>query len=113
MYAAMETMSASAPDANPRDPYTTLGVPPGTPFDEIKLVYRRLVRDLHPDVNPEARERFDAVQAAFESLRARNTSSRRMLQAETVVDSPPYFTPRSCPATATAPDAQESAASHA
>ena len=75
----METMSPSTPGINPRDPYTTLGVPSGTPFHEVKVVYRRLVRDLHPDVNPDdplARERFDAVQAAFAVLRAQHAAAR-------------------------------------
>ena len=70
-------MSTSIPEGDPRDPHATLGVPPGTPFDEVKLVYRRLVRELHPDVNPDARGRFDAVQAAFEVLRAQNASARK------------------------------------
>ncbi len=50
------------------------------------MVYRRLVRELHPDVNPDdpsARERFDAVQAAFEILRAQNTTARK---AQPIVD---------------------------
>lgn len=37
------------PDEDP-DPYTVLGVTPGTPLDDIRKVYRKLVRDSHPDV---------------------------------------------------------------
>ncbi|WP_372884252.1 TerB family tellurite resistance protein [Shimia sp.] len=36
------------PDAE-RDPYTVLGVSPEMPLDEIRRVWRRLVRDTHPD----------------------------------------------------------------
>ncbi len=58
------------------DPYTILGITPDVPFAEVRAVHRRLVRELHPDVNPSARERFDAVQAAFEVLRARNARDK-------------------------------------
>ena len=36
------------PDAAP-DPFTVLGVAPDTPYDEIRKVWRQLVRDNHPD----------------------------------------------------------------
>lgn len=36
------------PDA-PKDPFTVLGVAPGTPKEEIRKVWRQLVRDTHPD----------------------------------------------------------------
>ncbi|MFD0911508.1 molecular chaperone DjiA [Ruegeria arenilitoris] len=36
------------PDA-PKDPYTVLGVTPDTPLPEIRKIWRRLVRDTHPD----------------------------------------------------------------
>ena len=63
-----ETMSSpSSPNA---DPYAVLGVQPGTPFSEVRAAHRRLVRELHPDVNPGARDQFDAVQSAFEAIRA-------------------------------------------
>lgn len=38
-----------APDA-PQDPYTVLGVTPDMNQDEIRRVWRRLVRENHPDV---------------------------------------------------------------
>jgi Ca-activated chloride channel family protein len=66
-------MSAPASDS---DPYAVLGVAADTPFSEIKTIYRRLVRELHPDVNPGARARFDAVQEAFKALEARNARPR-------------------------------------
>ncbi|MFC3615169.1 TerB family tellurite resistance protein [Lutimaribacter marinistellae] len=36
------------PDA-PKDPYTILGVDPDMPLPEIRKVWRKLVRDTHPD----------------------------------------------------------------
>ncbi len=31
------------------DPYTVLGVPPDAPYDEVRAMWRRLVRETHPD----------------------------------------------------------------
>jgi molecular chaperone DnaJ len=53
-----------------RDYYGALGVSADAGPDDIKRAYRRLARELHPDVNPDpgARERFSEVKAAYEVL---------------------------------------------
>ena len=53
-----------------QDPYATLGVSRDAEPDEIKKAYRRLARQLHPDVNPDptTQERFKEVSAAYEVL---------------------------------------------
>ncbi|MDQ3734319.1 MAG: molecular chaperone DnaJ, partial [Actinomycetota bacterium] len=52
------------------DYYAALGVRRGASNEEIKRAYRKLVRDLHPDVNPDpvAQERFKQVATAYEVL---------------------------------------------
>ena len=52
------------------DPYTVLGVPHGATDDQIRKAYLKLVKELHPDVNPakSAEERFKKVTAAHEIL---------------------------------------------
>ena len=53
-----------------RDYYGILGVARDASPDEIKRAYRRLARELHPDVNPDpaAQQRFKDVTAAYEVL---------------------------------------------
>jgi molecular chaperone DnaJ len=53
-----------------QDLYELLGVPRDADADTIKKAYRRLARQLHPDVNPdpETQERFKEVSRAYEVL---------------------------------------------
>jgi len=55
----------------PTDYYGALGVSRDATNEEIKRAYRKLVRDLHPDVNPDpaAQEKFKNVATAYEVLR--------------------------------------------
>ncbi|MGH3510270.1 MAG: molecular chaperone DnaJ [Nocardioidaceae bacterium] len=52
------------------DLYDTLGVPRDADAEAIKKAYRRLARQLHPDVNPDpsTQERFKEVTRAYEVL---------------------------------------------
>ena len=53
-----------------RDYYGLLGVSRGASDSEIKRAYRKLARELHPDVNPdeEAQHKFKEISAAYEVL---------------------------------------------
>ncbi len=52
------------------DLYAVLGVARDANADEIKKAYRKLARELHPDVNrdPETQEHFKEITAAYEIL---------------------------------------------
>jgi DnaJ-class molecular chaperone len=55
----------------PRDYYEVLGVDRNASPREVKQAFRRLARELHPDVNdhdPEAEEKFKATAEAYEVL---------------------------------------------
>jgi molecular chaperone DnaJ len=55
----------------PRDYYEVLGVDRGASNGEIKKSFRRVARELHPDVNrhdPEAEEKFKQAAEAYEVL---------------------------------------------
>ncbi|MCC7253397.1 DnaJ C-terminal domain-containing protein [Hyphomicrobium sp.] len=52
------------------DPYEILGVPHSATDDQIRKAYLKLVKELHPDVNPSktAEERFKKVTAAHDII---------------------------------------------
>ena len=52
------------------DFYAMLGVRRDASSDEIKRAYRRLARELHPDVNPdpETQEKFKVISQAYDVL---------------------------------------------
>ena len=55
----------------PRDYYEVLGVERDAPEAELKRAFRKLARELHPDVNahdPEAEEKFKEAAEAYEVL---------------------------------------------
>ena len=53
------------------DPYATLGLPKSSSVEEIRKAYRKLAKELHPDVRPNDKasaERFKRATAAFNLL---------------------------------------------
>ena len=61
------------------DPYAALGVPRDSTAEEIRKAYRKLAKELHPDVRPNdsaSEERFKRVTAAFNLLTDENLRGR-------------------------------------
>ncbi len=56
--------------SKPRDYYEVLGIARGASADEIRGAYRKLARQLHPDMNkaPDAAKKFNEVQEAYDVL---------------------------------------------
>ena len=56
--------------ATEKDYYELLGIPRDAADDEVKRAFRRLARELHPDVSdaPDAQDRFRLVAEAYEVL---------------------------------------------
>jgi molecular chaperone DnaJ len=55
--------------STPRDPYEVLGIARDADGQEVKKAFRRLARELHPDVNahdPQAEEKFKEAAEAYE-----------------------------------------------
>jgi DnaJ-class molecular chaperone len=53
------------------DPYAALGVPKSASADDVRKAYRKLAKELHPDVRPNdpvSEERFKRITAAFNVL---------------------------------------------
>ena len=54
-----------------KDPYSVLGVAKGASDKDIKSAYRKLAKELHPDVNPgdsAVEQRFKEITAAYNFL---------------------------------------------
>ncbi|KAA0150305.1 hypothetical protein FNF27_04860 [Cafeteria roenbergensis] len=74
--------AADAPSASSgQSLYDRLGVDPKATGEQLRVAYRALALELHPDkAGDHARARFDAVQEAWERLR--DEESRRKYDAE-------------------------------
>lgn len=62
-----------------KDPYDVLGVPRSASDGDIKAAYRRLAKELHPDVNPDdpiVEHRFKEVTAAYRLLSDKDARSK-------------------------------------
>ncbi|MFT4087091.1 MAG: molecular chaperone DnaJ [Gordonia sp. (in: high G+C Gram-positive bacteria)] len=62
-----------------RDYYGILGVSKDSTDQEIKRAYRKLARELHPDINPDEEDRFKEVTTAYEVLS--DSEKRRIVDA--------------------------------
>jgi DnaJ-domain-containing protein 1 len=68
--------STGSPDLDARDPYTVLGIPPGSSKDEIRKAYHGLSKKYHPDMvnhlgaefRDLAHKKFINIRKAYETL---------------------------------------------
>ncbi|XP_053615104.1 dnaJ homolog subfamily C member 13 isoform X2 [Plodia interpunctella] len=62
------------PSMTVNEAYSALGLAGSGPHDEaaVRKAYYRLAQQFHPDKNPEGRDRFEAVNQAYEFLCSRN-----------------------------------------
>src|SRR5689334_19962847 len=62
----------AAPSGLSSNPFEILGLDRSASFEDVKLAYRRLAPEYHPDANPNdpmALERFTALRRAYERLK--------------------------------------------
>ncbi|HWE17683.1 MAG TPA: J domain-containing protein [Hyphomicrobiaceae bacterium] len=63
------------------DPYEILGVSPGTPIQDIRVAWLRLVEELHPDGSPPEEqpvsERLKVISQAYQQLKDRERQATR------------------------------------
>ncbi|MCM2465779.1 J domain-containing protein [Methanoculleus oceani] len=72
--------------------YDILGVAPDATPEEIRTAYRTLAKQCHPDINPDpdASERFIAIQQAYETLIDPDRWARYDLALRTGAGSAPH-----------------------
>lgn len=68
-----------------RSPWEILGIPQGSTEKEIKLAYRKLAREFHPDRNSGSSERFIEIQKAYERLLNPEKSDSMTIDIDSIV----------------------------
>ncbi len=71
--------------------FTVLGLPTSATTQEIERTYKKLRSILHPDKNPrpDASQRFDEVQKAYEILSDQKKRKRHLMELRQAVTSDP------------------------
>jgi DnaJ-domain-containing protein 1 len=74
------------------DPYEVLGVSPGTPIQDIRIAWLRLVEELHPDGSPPEEqpvsERLKVINQAYQQLKDRERQATRKPAARSLFRAP-------------------------